>query len=82
MQTMMIIKLLLCAICYMHCTAIHMGFLLHAMHCLYVLYAIQMGVAAMCYNHFLVSAICYVLLNGLCYMLLETPWGPICCMCL
>ena len=55
--------------CYTH------GLLIHAIHCLYVLYAIKMGVAAMCYHHFLVSAICYVLLNGLCYMLLETPWA-------
>ena len=52
------------------------GLLLYAIHCLYVLYAIKMGVAAICYNHCLVSAICYVLLNGLCHMLLVTPLGP------
>ena len=33
--------------------------------------------AAICYNHFWAFAICYILLNGLCYMLLHTPWGAL-----
>ena len=37
----------------------------------------KQGVAAMCYNHFWAFAICYILLNGLCYMLLHTPWGAL-----
>ena len=44
----------------------------------WVLYAIKkQGVAAICYNHFWAFAICYILLNGLCYMLLHTPWGAL-----
>ena len=43
-----------------------------------MLYAIKkQGVAAICYNHFGAFAICYILLNGLCYMLLHTPWGAL-----
>ena len=37
----------------------------------------KQGVAAMCYNHFWAFAMCYILLNGLCYMLLHTPWGAL-----
>ena len=40
----------------------------------------KQGVAAICYNHFWAFAICYILLNGLCYMLLHTPWGPFWCL--
>ena len=44
----------------------------------------KMGMAAICYKHFwglLLYDMCYLLLNGLCYMLhvhvLETPSGPV-----
>ena len=65
----------------------HVPYMLYALYCYkygFLIYAIQyfrfymlckMGVAAICYNHLLASAICYILLNGLCYMILETPGG-------
>ena len=50
------------------------GSLLYAIKCVrwYILY--KMGVAAICHNHF--PGFCHIVLNGLSYMPLESPWGP------